>query len=86
MGEQERCPECGRQFATTAHEQAYPEWCNGSMGYGCLRAQLALARKALAAAEEMRSYQKLSPPRDTLDEALSEAFDAAMAEVRKGKG
>ena len=49
-----------------------------------LRYKLALARKAIAAAEEMRRKAASSKNRAAM--AAIEAFDAAMAEVRKGEG
>lgn len=91
MAEQERCPECGRPFATTAREQAYPAWCNGGASYGCLRNQatklkteLAAARAVIAAAEELqRVGDKLISDSCEPYWDASEAFDAAMAEWRR---
>lgn len=44
----ETCSDCKRPFATAAHEQAAPGFCNGAETYGCLRAQLIAAQAELA--------------------------------------
>lgn len=74
------CPICsssgraqGRGFTTPCHHCA-------ATRVATLEAELALARKALAAAGELRGWQTTAPP------SVVEAFDAAMAEVRKEEG
>lgn len=83
MAEQEKCPHCGLNKATRFG------------GFGCARRygepfshacevrvrdkRIAVLRKALAAAEEMRRYVEGT---DRAEEK-SAAFDAAMTEVRK---
>jgi hypothetical protein len=54
----ERCKECGRPFATTAHEQSYPAWCNGAASYGCLRAKLAKLEAVVEAQEAALSVAR----------------------------
>lgn len=80
METEQPCPICNgsgraqhRGFTTPCHHCA-------ATRVATLETQLALARKALAAAEELRGWQTTAPP------SVVEAFDAAMAEVRKGEG
>ena len=91
MAEQEKCSECGRLVIDIDDWVEDKEGCVGGSSpqpgdylvRDCaeaakerLKSELALARKALAAAEEMRAGEG-SPAE------LAAKFDAAMAEVRK---
>lgn len=96
MAEQEKCPECGRPIveslqAFEAQWETHTEVCFPHVNFGgselCterkaarLESELVLARKALAAAEEMRKHVNGSER----GFAACDEFDAAMAEVRKG--
>lgn len=78
------CPSCKRPQANTLAEIAPPLSYCWRQTQACREHQkdvlIAALRKALAAAEELRGWQTTAPP------SVVEAFDAAMAEVRKGEG
>lgn len=74
------CPDCGRPFATTAHEQAYPAWCNGRDSYGCLRARIRALEAVVEAADDLRAQLSAYIAHRCPE---LEAYDAAREKLRK---
>lgn len=97
MTEQERCPECGYPQPEYNRDPYFDCVCTGDSncdGRALRRAksELAALRKAIAAAEELASKVRALKADDNswtketeMYDALP-AFDAAMAELRKGYG
>lgn len=68
---EETCPDCGRLFATTAHEQTRETWCNGTDTHGCLRHQAARERAGNNQTNLLLTLEKSYT--STLEEKLSVA-------------